>query len=129
MEHVLQTVQTYFEIIIQWSILLCEIIGVLMILWTVIRGLIAWIRKNNKARLITAEGIAVSLTFLMGGEALRSIIVREWQELLILGTIVVLRVVMAIVIHFEHRSERQNLEGGPAEPEDAPQKKQPFIRL
>ena len=109
MEEVLKVVQQYFELIIEWAVLLCELIGVIMIVLTAIRGVIAWIRKNPHARLIAAEGIAIALTFKMGGEVLRTVIVRDWQELLILGAVVLLRVVMAVIIHFEIRSERQIL--------------------
>ena len=41
MEQIYLVVEQYFEIIIQWAILLCEFIGVLMIVLTAIRGVIA----------------------------------------------------------------------------------------
>ena len=110
MEQAYEVAHLYFELIIKWAILLCEVIGVLMIVWTAARGVIAWIRKDRHARLIAAEGIAIALTFKMGGEVLRSVIVREWQELLILGAVILLRAVMAVIIHFEIRSERQILD-------------------
>ena len=107
MEQALQIVQHYFELVIEWAVILCDVIGVVMIVLTAIRGVIAWVRKKPEARLIAAEGIAIALTFKMGGEVLRTAIVREWQELLILGAIVLLRAIMAFVIHFEIRSERK----------------------
>ena len=72
MEQAYELVTQYFEIIIKWSILLCEIIGVLIIVLTTVRGVIAWIMKKTNARLIAAEGIAVALTFKLGGEVMRS---------------------------------------------------------
>ena len=58
---------------------------------------------------------------------------REWTELLILGAVVLLRVVMAIIIHYEIRSERQLLdekkEDKPGEQPGEPKKKPPIIRL
>lgn len=141
MEEVLGIVQKYFGLIIEWAVLLCEVIGVIMIVLTAIRGMIAWIRKDPHARLIAAEGIAIALTFKMGGEVLRSVIVREWQELLILGAIILLRAVMAVIIHFEIRGERQLLgdrdkqkpDGQPADMPDGqppkPKKKPPIITL
>ncbi len=136
--NVLEIVRKYFEIIIEWSVLLCEFIGVLMIVLTTIRGVVAWIRKDPHARLIPAEGIAVALTFKMGGEVLRTVTVAQkggkeaWIELAILGSVVLLRAVMAVIIHLEIRSERQLIEANdkkaadaePAEPpEDHPRKK------
>ena len=124
MEQALEVVEKYFELIIQWGVLLCEVIGVVMILLTAVRGVIAWIRKDPHARLIAAEGIAIALTFKMGGEVLRSVIVREWQELMILGAIILLRAVMAVIIHFEIRSERQIL-GGVSNEKSGDSKKKP----
>ena len=98
------------------------IIGVIMIVLTAIRGVFAWLRKKPAARLIAAEGIAIALTFKMGGEVLRTAIVREWQELLILGAIVLLRAIMAFIIHFEIRSEKK-LQGDLPEKEDKEPKK------
>ncbi|MBR2645803.1 MAG: DUF1622 domain-containing protein [Clostridia bacterium] len=129
MEQAYELVTQYFEIVIKWSILLCEIIGVLIIVLTAIRGVIAWIMKKTDARLIAAEGIAVALTFKLGGEVMRSVIVREWSELLILGAVVLLRAVMAILIHFEIRAEKQLLGDLPVEPKKEKKDRQPIIRL
>ena len=131
MEEVFVVVERYFEQVVEWAVLLCEVIGVAIIVLTAVRGAIAWIRKKENARLIAAEGIAIALTFKMGGEVLRTVIVREWQELLILGAIVLLRTIMAFIIHFEIRSERQILSGEPEKPEEAEgQKKKPkFFRM
>ena len=67
MEAVYGVAQEYFELVIKWGILLCEVIGFLMIILTAVRGVIAWIRKDPHARLIAAEGIAIALTFKHSG--------------------------------------------------------------
>lgn len=128
MEQVLATVQTYFEYVIEWAILLCEVIGVAVIVVTAIRGVIAWLKKDPHVKLMIAEGIALALTFKMGGELLRSVIVREWSELLILGAIIVLRALMAVMIHFEIRSERHVLVEKPDE-KLRDSKKTPIVKL
>ena len=48
-----------------------------------------------------AEGIALALEFKLGGEVLRTVIVREWTELLILGAIIALRGALTLLIHWE----------------------------
>ena len=75
MEQVYPTVQTYFEMIVEWAILLCELIGVAVIVITVIKGVILWAKKDPHVKLMIAEGIALALTFKMGGELLRSVVV------------------------------------------------------
>ena len=44
----------------------------------------------------------------MGGELLRTVIVREWNELLILGAIILLRAALAFLIQWEIKIERKN---------------------
>ena len=129
MEQAYELVTRYFEIVIKWAILLCEVIGVLMIVLTAMRGVIAWIMQKSNARLIAAEGIAVALTFKLGGEVMRSVIVREWSELLILGAVVLLRAVMAILIHFEIRAEKNLLNNPMRGKKNEPGDKPPIVRI
>ena len=128
MEQVYAAVQTYFEMVVEWAILLCELIGVAVIVITVIKGVILWAKKDAHVKLMIAEGIALALTFKMGGELLRSVVVREWSELLILGAIIVLRALMAALIHFEIRSERHLLGDDVNETPREP-KKPPVVKL
>ena len=127
METFLQSVEQVFEWIVEWAILLCEVIGVAVIVVTAIKGVAAWIKKDAHVKLMIAEGIALALTFKMGGELLRSVIVREWNELLILGVIIVLRALMAVMINYEIKSERRILEQMPEAPSEKPKK--PIIKL
>ena len=58
-------------------------------------------------RLNLAQGIALALEFKMGGEVLRTVVVREWSELGILGAIIVLRAMLTFLIHWEIRNEKK----------------------
>ena len=47
-----------------------------------------------------AQGIALALCFKLGGAVLRTVIVREWSELLVLGAIIFLPAAMSLsLIH------------------------------
>ena len=110
MENVYQSIETVFEWIVQYGILLIESIGVAVLLITVIHGVVEWVQHKELLRLDLAEGIALALEFKMGGELLRTVIVREWSELLILGCVIVLRAAMTFLIHWEIKLEKQNNE-------------------
>ena len=127
MEAFLQQVQQVFEWIVEWAILLCEVIGVAVIVVTAVKGVVGWIRRDTHVKLTIAEGIALALTFKMGGELLRSVIGREWNELLILGAIIALRALMTFMIHFEIKSERRILDMEPESRAEKPRK--PIIKL
>ena len=74
-------------------------------------GLCGGITISNQAhtRLELAHGIALALEFKLGGEVLRTVIVREWTELLILGAIIALRGALTLLIHWETHSEEKHL--------------------
>lgn len=66
------------------------------------------LRKDHKnIRLDLAQGIALALEFKMGGEVLRTVVVREWSELGILGAIIVLRAMLTFLIHWEIENEKK----------------------
>ena len=56
-----------------------------------------------------AQGIALALCFKLGGEVLRTVIVREWSELLVHGAIIFLNAAMSILIHWEIKMEEKRL--------------------
>ena len=91
-------------------ILLIELIGIGVLVFTVLKALISLIRRHERVRLDLAEGIALSLEFKLGGELLRTVVVREWTELLILGAIVLLRAAMTFLIQWEIRIEKKHAE-------------------
>ena len=85
----------------QIGITLTELAGISILLITVAKAIIGYFRKSEHLRLDLAEGIALALEFKLGGEVLRTVIVREWTELLILGAIIVLRGALTLLIHWE----------------------------
>ena len=66
-------------------------------------------KNQPHARLSMAQGIALALCFKLGGEVLRTVIVREWSELLVLGAIIFLHAAMSILIHWEIKMEEKRL--------------------
>lgn len=99
-----------FDIGVFYIILLIELIGIGVLVFTVLKALISLIRRHERVRLDLAEGIALSLEFKLGGELLRTVVVREWKELLILGAIVLLRAAMTFLIQWEIRIEKKHAE-------------------
>ena len=104
-----ETISEIFEQIVNYAILVSELAGVAILGFTLIKCFIGWIRKKKELRLDLAQGIALALEFKMGGEVLRTVIVREWNELLILGAIIVLRGALTFLIHWEIKQERERL--------------------
>lgn len=58
-------------------------------------------------RLRLAEGLASGLEFKLGGEILRTVVVQDWEEILVVGAIVVLRALMSLMINWEILHQRK----------------------
>lgn len=93
-------------IIIRIAIIICDLVGVIVLMATVVKSLINYIHKDRHVKLMLAQGIALALEFKLAGEVLRTVTVRDWNELVILATIIVLRAMITLLIHFEIKSER-----------------------
>ena len=110
MEVFIEIMNTILTYIVEFSTVLMELFGVCVLVLTAVKCFILWIKKDKIIRLELAQGIALALEFKMGGEVLRTVIVRNWEELGILGAIIVLRGVLTFLIHREIRSEKEEIE-------------------
>lgn len=53
-----------------------------------------------------AQALALALEFKLGGEILKTVIVRNLEEMYILAAIILLRAILTFVIHWEIKSEQ-----------------------
>ena len=114
MEAIVHFLEDVVHFAAQIGITLTEMAGIAILLITVGKAIYGYFRKSEHLRLDLAEGIALALEFKLGGEVLRTVIVREWTELLILGAIIALRGALTLLIHWEisveEKREKQLLE-------------------
>lgn len=103
-----ETVLAIFDGIVQYVVLLIELVGVAVVAFSVGRALLQLFQKNHRVRLELAEGIALALEFKLGAELLHTLTVREWSELLILGAVILLRAAMTFLIQWEIRLEKKS---------------------
>ncbi len=110
----MQTIITFLEELVHDAaavgIVLTELAGIAILLITVVKGIAGYFKRDEHLRLNLAQGIALALEFKLGGEVLRTVIVREWTELLTLGAIIALRGGLTLLIHWEIRVEEQREE-------------------
>ncbi len=110
----MEQVLTY---VVQLSTVLMEMFGVIVLVYTAVKCFYLWTKKDSSIRLELAQGIALALEFKMGGEVLRTVVVREWRELGILGAIIVLRGILTFLIHWEIKNEEKAIEKREVVPE------------
>ena len=106
----IENVELFLMYFVEFCTILLELFGVIVLITTAVKCFIKWIRHDSNLRLDLAQGIALSLEFKMGSEVLRTVVVREWSELGILGAVILLRGLLTFLIHWEIKNEKEDLE-------------------
>lgn len=101
MYHVIEGV---FKAIVQYGILILEGIGAFIILISAIRTLFGIMKKEPDSKIELAEGIATALSFLLGSEALKTIIAPDWRDIGMTCAILLMRAAMSLLIHWETKA-------------------------
>lgn len=109
MHSIINILELILTNIVEICTILLELFGVAILVFTAVKCFCYWIKRDSKIRLELAQGIALSLEFKMGSEVLRTVIVREWEELGILGVIILLRSILTFLIHWEIKHEEKAL--------------------
>ncbi len=89
-----------------------ELIGIVIIIIGSCRALIHLVQsllKKTPYHIVVELGKALSLAleFKMGAEIIKTVIIHNLEELAILGVVVILRALLAFIIHWEMRFEEK----------------------
>ena len=96
----------FSQTVIPVIVFILEIMGVLIVFWTCIKSFWeyiqnAFMKRHNAIQTHLAKGLATGLEFKLGAEILKTLIVHDLDELIVLGAVFALRAFMSILIHFE----------------------------
>lgn len=105
----LENAELLLMYVVEICTILLELFGIIVLVYTAVKCFFRWIRHDTNLRLDLAQGIALSLEFKMGSEVLRTVVVRDWEELGILCAVILLRGLLTFLIHWEIRNEKQEL--------------------
>lgn len=114
MQQLYATLEGWMHDFTRFSILILEAIGVVLILFAGIRGVVEYARHRPGAQLRMASAMAFALEFKLGGEILRTVLVRELSEIFIVGCIIALRGILNYLIHRDIH-EQQKMQQGACE--------------
>ena len=100
------------ETVLPYIIAVLELMGIFIVTWSGIKAFWRYIRntffkKNHDLQYSFAKGLSTALEFKMAAEILKTVLVREMSELVILGAIIVLRALVTILLKFEIRSGKK----------------------
>lgn len=105
--------QSILHFLAEITVLTLELVGIFIIVVGSFRALIQMLIRLRTKQPINVmielgRALALGLEFKMGAEIVNTVIVRDIKELLILGLVILLRAVLAILIHWEIKNERRD---------------------
>ena len=104
------------ETVLPYVIGILEIMGIFVVAWSALKAFWEYLQntlfhKKFDLQFHLANGLATGLEFKMAAEILKTVLVREMSELLILGAVILLRALLSFLIHFEMRSTKEHKDG------------------
>lgn len=106
MDVLINCLETVLQEVTELAIVFFETVGVVVIIISGVQGVVNYIRRNPRTVLLLAQGFATGLEFKLGSEILRTVVVREWTEILTVAGIIALRAALTFLIHWEIKEER-----------------------
>lgn len=105
--------QSILHFLAEITVLTLEVVGIFIIIVGSFRALVQLLIRLRTKQPINVmielgRALALGLEFKMGAEIVNTVIVRDIKELLILAIVIALRAVLAILIHWEIKSERRD---------------------
>lgn len=92
---------------------LLEFIGIIIIIVGSFRALIRLIKcliekKDFQVVIDLGKALSLALEFKMGAEIIKTVLIHNLEELAILGIVILIRALLAFIIHWEMRMEEKN---------------------
>ncbi len=112
MEAFNSSIEHAINLIVTASIHILDLVGIIIIMYSAVRTVISYFKKDPTSKLEFAENMSLALEFKLGGEILRTVIAREWNEILVVGAIIALRGFLTFLIQWEIKGEQAKLSAG-----------------
>lgn len=114
MTEIITFLEPFVENFAKIVVAILELLGIIVILCGAIKSLYSYLyaffkHKKYNIKISLGNSLALGLEFKMGAEIIKTVIVRSLDELLILAFIIVLRAILAVLIHWEIKTEKKML--------------------
>lgn len=90
----------------EYGVIAFEFIGVALLVWGGIKGLICLAKRNQHVGLIVGEGTALSLQFLLCAEILKMITIHGMEDLIKAFACIVLHVLLTLLVAYENKHHK-----------------------
>ena len=108
MDIIIEFLENVMNNIVQVAILFFEFVGVIVIILSGVKGFYNYVRRVPEMKITLAQGLAVGLEFKLCSEILKTVIVRDWKEIVTVAGIIGLRAALTFLIHWEIKEEKNH---------------------
>ncbi len=98
--------------VVEVAIKFFEYMGVIVIIYSGIRGVIHYVKRDTKTQIVLFKGLSMGLGFALGGEILHTFVARDLKDVALVGGIIVLRVALTFLMHWEMKAEEGHSQHG-----------------
>ncbi|MBQ3425415.1 MAG: DUF1622 domain-containing protein [Clostridia bacterium] len=95
--------------IVNYCILILEAVGVVILIIHAVKALISVFKSTHQSKRQLSEGITTALSFLLGGEVLKTIVAPDWQGIGMTCAILLMRAAITVLLHWESTHEGKDL--------------------
>jgi uncharacterized membrane protein len=106
------TLEHHFIQIVYYLIMVLEMIGVVILLVYAGKALVAVFKSTHRCKQLLSEGITTALSFLLGGEVLKTIVAPDWKDIGMTCAILLMRAAVTVLLHWESRHENEENQDG-----------------
>lgn len=107
----MHAIEELLSSVILLAVHMLEVFGAVIILYAGTNIFVRFLKTSKdgrEARLTFARFLVFGLEFKLAGEILRTVIVRTLNEVIILASVIALRAVLNLIVHWEIRQEKQD---------------------
>lgn len=113
MQQIAAYIKEFLNPLSEISASILELIGIVIIIIGSLRALIRLfenvvVKKGFHVVIDLGKALSLALEFKMGAEIIKTVIIHNLEELAILGIVIVIRALLAFIIHWEIRLEEKS---------------------
>ena len=100
---------SFLEVALEWVVPICEMMAIVVILISVGIAFFRYIHNlftpdDRDIKIDLMSGMSLGIEFAMAAEILKTLEKHDTETLLLLGGVILIRVILALMIHFELKS-------------------------
>ncbi len=110
---ILETYESALHTFAEFMVCTLEFIGILIIVFGSVKALMHLGRRFRHPKPFNVvvdlgRSLALALEFKMGAEIIKTVIVHDIKELAMLAVVILIRALLAVIIHWEIKMEKQS---------------------